>query len=84
MPASTCYCERIVHIRARMHTCAHTQVMRERAQRGYVLDPDKNSEICGRLGQGELVRAWLQVAPLLPFERPCVHVCIAHCDAGQN
>ena len=63
-----------MHILARMHKCAHEQVMRERAQRGYVLDPDKNSEICGRLGQGELVRAWLQVAPLLPFERPCVHV----------
>jgi hypothetical protein len=41
------------------------EVMRERALQGYLLDPDRNAELCARMGYKDLVGAWTLVARLL-------------------
>ena len=43
-------------------------VMRDRAARGYVLDAGVNADICGRMGQSDLYRAWAMVSRLLTFD----------------
>jgi len=43
-------------------------MMRDRAARGYVLDAGVNADICGRMGQSDLYRAWVMVSRLLTFD----------------